>query len=193
MLRKFLIPFILLLIGLSVIVSWQINGQTRPAKRQPQGYQKDSQRPDLEPRIMVGKPVPDFEITLLDSMEKVSNKSLKGKFYLLDFWATWCGPCVAEMPKLHNAYQKFKDKNFVMISLSMDHNIESLHKFRQGRWKMPWRHAYMLDEANRKMLEAFEVEFIPKPILVGFDGRIIATEKSLRGDQLEKTLADFLK
>ncbi len=64
---------------------------------------------------------------------------------------------------------------------------------KQGKWKMPWLHAFMYDEANKKVIETFEVTAIPKPILVGFDGRIAATEVSLRGENLQKTLIDFLK
>ena len=199
--KKSFIMFILILVAFSVLIGWLIAGKPSRtdeatgalAVEQPQSNRSALKRPDPDRRIMSGKPVPDFEITLLDGKEKVSNKSLKGKFYLLDFWATWCGPCVAEMENLHNAYQKFKDKNFVILSLSVDEKIEDLNKFRANKWKMPWLHAYMLNETNHKMLEAFEVKSIPMPIFVGFDGRIIATGNNLRGNQLEKTLADFLR
>ncbi len=97
------------------------------------------------------------------------------------------------MENLHAAYQKFKDKNFTILSLSLDRNVEDITKFREEKWKMPWLHAFMYEEVNKEVPKAFEVMAIPKPILVGFDGRIIATEVSLRGENLLKTLADFLK
>ncbi len=197
--QKIFIVFILMLVALSVFIGWKMADKSTGtseltsalAIEQPQNYRSELNRSGE--RIMVGKPVPDFEVTLLDGQEKVSNKSLKGKFYLLDFWASWCGPCVGEMENLHKAYEKFKDKNFVILSLSLDHNIEGLTKFRANRWEMPWLHAYMHNETNKKMLETFEISSIPMPIFVGFDGRIIATATSLRGDNLQKTLADFLK
>ncbi len=183
--ERIFIIFILILVVFSVFIGWQIAGRATGTNELTVGQPNK--------RIMVGKPVPDFEITLLDGKEKVSNISLKGKFYLLDFWATWCNPCVGEMKNLHKVYQKFKDKNFVILSLSLDHKIEDIAKFRADKWKMPWLHAFMLNETNHKMLETFDVRSIPMLIFVGFDGRIIATEVSLRGKQLEKTLADFLK
>lgn len=151
------------------------------------------QKADPKSSIKVGELVPDFEVVLLDGKQKVSNKTLKGKFYLLDFWATWCPPCVNEMEHLHRAYQRFKDKNFELISLSLDQSEDDITKFRQGKWKMPWLHAFMQKDPNRKVVRTFQVQYIPKPILIGPDGRILALESSLRGDALEKTLADFLK
>jgi len=144
-------------------------------------------------RIMTGKPVPDFEVKLLGSGEPVSNKSLLGSFYLLDFWATWCGPCVAEMPNLHAAYEKFKDKNFTLLSLSFDAKPEDVVKFREKKWTMPWLHAFVEGGSRSELAQTFEVLGIPKPILVGPDGMILEVEGPLRGDNLQKTLARYLE
>ncbi|MCD4664668.1 MAG: redoxin domain-containing protein [Bacteroidales bacterium] len=146
---------------------------------------------DPNKRIMAGKTVPDFELTLMGSAEKISNKTLLGKFYLVDFWAVWCGPCVGEMEHLHKAYEKFKDK-ITFLSLSLDRKTEEVTKFRAEKWKMPWLHAFMGDEVNTQVTKTFEVMSIPKPILVNPEGKIIAIGSDLRGDKLEKILEKYL-
>jgi len=143
-------------------------------------------------KIQVGAKVPDFEIQLLDSQEKISNKSLLGKYYLLDFWATWCGPCVGEMENLHKAYEQFKDK-MEFISLSLDFQKEKIAEFRKDKWKMPWINAYLNEDPNKEVAKIFEVMAIPRPILVNPQGFIIALEGELRGERLAETLSKYVK
>jgi thiol-disulfide isomerase/thioredoxin len=143
--------------------------------------------------VQVGKPVPDFEVALLDGSGKVSNISMLGKYYMIDFWATWCGPCVGEMPSMHKAYEKFKGKKgFEIISLSMDGAESQIAPFRAKKWKMPWLNAFIPGVWDAEIAKKFEVAMIPKPILVGPDGKIVATENELRGEDLEKTLGKYL-
>jgi thiol-disulfide isomerase/thioredoxin len=142
-------------------------------------------------KIAVGKAVPAFKVQSLDDTTTIiSNDTFKGKFYLLDFWATWCGPCVGEMEMIHKAYDKFKSKNFQILSLSMDHQPGEVAKFRADKWKMPWLHTYVTND--KALINAFEVIGIPRPLLIDTKGTIVAMESDLRGDQLEKTLAKFL-
>ena len=142
--------------------------------------------------IRVGKMVPDFEVTLL-SGEKVSRQTMMGKTYMIDFWATWCGPCVAEMPSLHAAWEKYHGKNgFTVLSLSFDGKVEDIAPFREKKWKMPWLHTFVEKGFKNDLSKRFEVMGIPKPILVGPDGMIIATESDLRGSDLDATLAKHL-
>lgn len=143
--------------------------------------------------IMAGKKIPDFEVKLMGSNEIVSNRSLKGKFYLLDFWAVWCGPCIQEMKNLHAAYEKFKSKNFSILSLSFDQKPEDMVKFRQGEWKMPWLHTFVKGGFSSELSKMFEVFSIPKPILIGPDGLILEVGSALRGEALEKTLGKYLE
>lgn len=140
--------------------------------------------------IMKGKQLPVFNVASLDQPGVYyTNESMKGTIYLLDFWAVWCGPCVAEMPNLHKAYEKFKDKNFEILSLSFDRQPEDVTKFRSEKWKMPWLHVFLEKGFASEIAKAFEVMGIPKPILVdGNTNTILATERDLRGEQLEKTL-----
>jgi thiol-disulfide isomerase/thioredoxin len=146
--------------------------------------------PDL--KITAGKPVPDFELALLNGAGTVSNTSMLGRYYLIDFWASWCGPCVNEMPNLHGAYERFKDRGFEILSISLDQTVEQIGVFRAGQWKMPWLHAFAEGMFESDIARRFEVSAIPKPVLVDPEGMIVAVGPELRGKKLEKTLAQYL-
>ncbi len=140
-------------------------------------------------RIRAGLPAPDFHCTAVENGGgSHSRKSLLGRLYLIDFWATWCVPCVAEMPALHDAHRKFQGRGFQILSISLDSRPELVTRFRQGKWPMPWLHGFVQNGLNSDIARAFEVVGIPKAILVDEDGIIIATE-GLRGVDLEQTLA----
>ena len=155
-------------------------------------------RLDPDRKIQVGKEVPDFEVALMGSGESgstagtVSKASMKGRYYLIDFWATWCGPCVGEMGSLHAAYEKFHSDNFEVLSLSFDASPDKVDQFREAKWGMPWLHTFVEGGFNSELAQAFEVQGIPKPILVDPNGIIVATEGELRGESLEKTLERYL-
>lgn len=148
---------------------------------------------DPKRKIMVGKKVPAFAVTLMGSSETVSNETLLGKFYLMDFWAVWCGPCIAEMPNLHEIYEKFKRPNLIFLSLSFDGKPKDVEKYRAEKFKMPWLHTFVEGGFRSELAQNFEVLGIPKPLFVGPDGTILATEMDLRGPNLEKTLEKFLE
>lgn len=140
-------------------------------------------------RIRAGLPAPDFHCTAVENSTSIhSRKSLLGKLYLIDFWATWCVPCIAEMLVLHDAYRKFHGRGFQILSISLDARPELVTQFRQGKWSMPWLNGFVQNGLNSDIARAFEVVGIPKAILVDEDGIIIATE-GLRGAELEQTLA----
>lgn len=145
--------------------------------------------------IREGNPIPAFQIPILsDTTESYSNKDFAGKVYLVDFWGTWCGPCLKEMPYLHKAYEKYKDDNFTILSVAMKDNYHAVQKFRERRWEMPWSNAFIKGNSRleMKIISGFEVYGIPKTILVNEKGEIIATESDLRGEKLLKTLDKFI-
>ena len=144
--------------------------------------------------VQVGKQCPEFSYKALDKPGVVyDNQTFKGKYVLIDLWATWCGPCVGEMGHIHEAYNQFKDKGFTVLSISFDKDTSAIHIFRNGKWKMPWNHVFAENAFKSSAAETFEVTGIPKPILVGPDGVVLADESELRGDGLLKTLAKYIK
>ena len=150
------------------------------AKRIPMGGDK----------VAVGKPVPDFSVVSYDDSSKVfSKKSMLGHVYLIDFWASWCGPCRQEMPNLQAAYEKYKDKGFEILSLSFDPKPSDVKKFRNGQWKMPWHHSFVTNGFRSALAQKFGVQGIPKPILVNSKGIVIAMQSQLRGPNLMMTLS----
>ncbi len=144
-------------------------------------------------KVLVGKAVPEFRFVSMDNEEQVyTRESMLGQFYLLDFWATWCGPCIMEMADLHRAFEKFKHSNFTILSLSLDTSKRTVEQFRLKRWAMPWRHSLVPGGYNSAPARKFELAGVPTLILVNDEGYIVAKGSTLRGAELEKTLAGLL-
>jgi len=143
--------------------------------------------------IAIGKQIPKFSVQSIDNPNKtIISESLRGKYTLIDIWAVWCRPCLREMPYLHEAYEKFKDKNFQILSISFDKTIEDIYKYRAGKWKMPWVNAFAAGGFNSKIKDIFEVQAIPRPVLVDPNGKILALSPGLRGEALMETLGKYL-
>ncbi|MBS1911017.1 MAG: redoxin family protein [Bacteroidetes bacterium] len=154
------------------------------------GYARSEFDPDR--KIQIGRAIPPFSLVSIDDGKAISNETMKGTLYLIDFWATWCGPCVGEMPNLHAAYDRYHAKGFEIVSISFDRSVDDVAKFRRKKWKMPWKHGFAEGAFGGALGKEFEVVGIPKPILVDAAGTIVATENDLRGENLEKTLARIL-
>jgi len=145
------------------------------------------------PNISIGNNVPEFTVlNLSDGKTKFDNSQLEGKYVLIDVWATWCGPCRGEMPHLHEAYEKYKDKNFTILSISVDEKAETALKYQEGEWKMPWLNAIGENAWASSVMDKFEVTGIPSCFLINPKGEIIALSDKLRGEALGKTLEGVL-
>jgi thiol-disulfide isomerase/thioredoxin len=146
-------------------------------------------------RIQTGRAVPAFRAPSLDDASSVyTEASLKGKVYLIDFWATWCLPCISEFPGLTKLYERYHGLGFEILSYSIDSKPDLVRQFRKDRFAMPWLHAIdpELREIQSPMAKDFEVVSIPRPLLMDRDGAIIATDQECRGAKLEESLKHLL-
>jgi thiol-disulfide isomerase/thioredoxin len=120
----------------------------------------------------------------------VSLQSFRGKYVLVDFWASWCGPCRMENPNLVAAYNKYKAKNFTVLGVSLDRD--------RGKWLeaialdgLTWTHVSDLKFWNNEAARIYKISSIPQNLLIGPDGVIIA--KNLRGEELQMRLEELFK
>ncbi|MFC1639400.1 TlpA family protein disulfide reductase [Gemmatimonadota bacterium] len=139
-------------------------------------------------RIVVGAELPDFELSSLnDPNVSFTRSDLAGKTYLIDFWATWCLPCVAELPNLHRAYEMYGDRGFEILSVAMGDRREEIARLRQTELTMPWKHAF--EPLDSEAAELFELFGVPMAILVDSSNTIVGLDEDVRGERLQETLA----
>jgi peroxiredoxin len=139
--------------------------------------------------IAIGQPAP--EIALADPKGKIITlSSFKGKYVLVDFWASWCGPCRGENPNVVEAYEKFKKKNFTVLGVSLDESKEDWEDAIKAD-NLNWQHISDLKKWESTVVSTYKIEGIPYNVLVDPNGIVIATE--LRGPALEETLKKYIK
>jgi thiol-disulfide isomerase/thioredoxin len=144
---------------------------------------------EQQEKLANGMPFPDFAETDLDG-KPISVGGFKGKVVLVDFWATWCGPCRGELPNVIATYKKHHADGFEIIGVSLDSDRDKLETFLKQTDGMTWQQYFDGQAWSNKLAVKYGVDSIPFAILVGPDGRIIG--KSLRGDALENAVAGAL-
>lgn len=139
--------------------------------------------------LQPGKPAPDFKLPTPEG-DSISLSDYRGKYVLVDFWASWCGPCRQENPNIVKMYNRFKDKNFEILGVSLD-------KERAGWVKaiaddqLTWKQVSDLKFWDSMVTGLYAIQSIPATLLVDPDGNIVA--RNLRGPELEEKIASLLQ
>ena len=158
----------------------------REKKMTPEEREEQKKRQEMDAKIKIGERFPDAKVKdNAGNMKLLSDYVGKGKYVLIDFWASWCGPCRHEMPNVKAAYEKYASKGFEVISISIDK--------KQKAWRtaieelgMNWTQVLNVDAAD-----VYGIYAIPKTFLVDPEGIVVA--KDLRSKKLEKTLFNLLE
>lgn len=164
--------------------SYTMNGENAIAKESPKELA-------AETPASVGNQFIDFTMNDIDGKpHKLSEYIGKGKYVLIDFWASWCPPCREEMPNVKKVYEQYKDKGFDIVGISLDKNKEDWQKGITNLG-ITWHQLSDLKWWRNEGAAKYGVRAIPATFLVDPNGKIIA--KDLRGEALGQKIAEVLK
>jgi len=162
-------------------------GKARPAHPQVQQFVNNLQR--LQQGVFEGALAPEINLATPEG-PNLALSSLRGKYVLIDFWASWCGPCRRENPNVVKTYAAYKDKGFEIFGVSLDQDRAAWLKAIETD-KLVWKHVSDLKYWSSAGAQAYQVNSIPQTFLLDKEGRVIA--KGLRGASLDQYLAQLFK
>jgi len=139
--------------------------------------------------LNVGQQAPDFEATTIGG-ERVSLSDLRGQVVLIEFWATWCGPCYPEIPYLRDVWAKYQGEDFQLVGVALDRDAEALQQVVDERG-ITWPQVQQAEGFGGPIAERYNVSGIPRAYLIGRDGTIVA--KDFRKEEIERELRRLME
>ncbi len=168
--------------GSQRVKTWQSTGKTQPVSGQ-----RTSPAVARE-ELVAGKPLPSLEFTAIDGRQ-VSVPDMKGKVVLVEFWATWCGPCVKEMPRMKAMYERWHDKGFEIVGISLDTDRQKLESYLAENG-IVWPQYFDGKGWGAAPSRRFGIRGVPTGILIDREGNVVSSQ--LKGAELERTLTAML-
>jgi thiol-disulfide isomerase/thioredoxin len=153
-----------------------------------ESIKKQEETKKIQQALVKGASFPDFDEKDV-SGNSLSVAKYKGKVVLIDFWATWCGPCVAELPNVIKTYEKHHDQGFEIIGISLDVDKEKLMAFTKEK-NMSWQQFFDGKRWENKLVGKYGIQGIPATFLLDGQGKIIG--RDLRGKDLEDAVSTAL-
>ncbi|MGI9176006.1 MAG: peroxiredoxin family protein [Rhodothermales bacterium] len=138
--------------------------------------------------LRVGLPAPDFTAETIEG-DTVKLSDLKGEVVLLEFWATWCGPCLPDIPHLKKLHEKYGDQNFQLVGVSLDYELSELEQFVDSL-DMAWPQVWQEKAWEGPVAELYNVTGIPDSYLIDQDGKIVA--KDIDAEKLDEAVGELL-